>query len=223
MAVPVRSTLIHRRVLPVVSLERTAVVLFIVALTVASLPWGLPPAGPVIWAWGVVGSFVLSAAVAIAAQIRKHRVVRTPLGYWALAFLILSAAIMGAATAIFSPGTQLPVTPDAFIAAATIALTAAAVLGILAAFRANRAAIRFLPTTPVGWWATVFLVIGLVLGFSPWAVLTPAAGAGPALALAAIISYRDRSVLPVIALVAGPAQMALFDVTFFISMFTPHP
>lgn len=70
----------------------------------------------------------------------------------------------------------------------------------------------------------VFLAAFLVLGFSPWAVLTPAAGmSGPALALAAIISYRDRSVLSAIALVAGPAQVAFLDLAFFISMFTPHP
>lgn len=85
------------------------------------IPFRTPPAGPVIWATVVVGCFVLSAATAIAAEARKHRVIRTRLGYWALAFLILSAAFM-----------------------------AAAVLGILAAFRAEGAATRFLPTTPQG-------------------------------------------------------------------------
>ncbi|MGZ2393136.1 hypothetical protein ACVLB3_001665 [Pseudarthrobacter sp. PvP022] len=188
------------------------------------IPFRTPPAGPVIWATVVVGCFVLSTATAIAAEARKHRVIRTRLGYWALAFLILSAAFMAAASVGFSSGMQMPVTPDVFISAGTIALIAAAVLGILAAFRAEGAATRFLPTTPAGWWAVVFLAAFLVLGFSPWAVLTPAAGmAGPALALAAIISYRDRSVLSAIALVAGPAQVAFFDLAFFISMFTPHP
>ncbi|MEV4990183.1 hypothetical protein [Pseudarthrobacter sp. LMD1-1-1.1] len=110
-----------------------------------------------------------------------------------------------------------------FISGASYALTVAAVLFILAAFRAEGDSIRFLPTTPTGWWAAAFLVVGLVLSYSPWAVLTPAVGAGPALALAAIISYRDRSVLAATALVAGPAQLAVFDLTFFISMFTPHP
>ncbi|MBP1136466.1 hypothetical protein JOE31_002698 [Arthrobacter sp. PvP023] len=224
MAIPIQSTITSRRVLPVVWLTRTAVVLFIAALTVASIPFGPPPVGQVIWATVVVGSFVLSAATAIAAQVRKHRVIRTRLGYWALAFLILSAAIMAAASAVFSPGTQLPVTPDVFISAGTIALIVAAVLGILAAFRADGAAIRFLPNTPAGWWAVVFLAAFLVLGFSPWAVLTPSTTmAGPALALAAIVSYRDRSVLSAIALVAAPAQLAFFDLAFFISLFTPHP
>lgn len=41
--------------------------------------------------------------------------------------------------------------------------------------------------------------------------------------LAAIVSYRERSVLSAIALVAGPAQLAFFDLAFFISLFTPHP
>lgn len=224
MAIPIQSTITHRRALPVVWLTRTAVALFITALTVASLPFGPPPAGQVIWATVVVGGFVLSVVAAVLAQARKHRVIRTRLGYWALAFLILSAAIMAAASVVFSPGIQVPVTPDVFISAGTIALIVAAVLGILAAFRADGAATRFLPTTPAGWWAAAFLAVGLVLGFSPWAVLTPAAVmAGPALALAAIISYRDRSVLSVIALVAGPAQLAFFDLVFFISLFTPHP
>lgn len=81
-----------------------------------------------------------------------------------------------------------------------------------------------MPTTPAGWWAVVFLAAFLVLGFSPWAVLTPStAMAGPALALAAIISYWDRSVLSAIALVSARAQLAFFDVAFFISLFTPHP
>lgn len=223
MAIPIQSTITHRRGLPVTWLTRTAVALFITALTVASLPWGVSPAGQVIWAAVVVGGFALSVVAAVAAQARKHRVVRTRLGYWALAFLILSAAIMAAASVVFSPGMQVPVTPDVFISAGTVALIVAAVLGILAAFRADGAAIRFLPTTPAGWWAAAFLAVGLVLGFSPWAVLTPAAMAAPALALAAIISYRDRSVLSAIALVAGPAQLAFFDLAFFISLFTPHP
>lgn len=223
MAIPIPTATIHRRVLPVAWLSRTAVVLFIVAVTVASIPFGEPPTGQAIWATVVVGGFVLSAATGIAGQVRKHRVIRTRLGYWALAFFILSAGIMAAAQVLFTPGTQLPVTPDAFISAATYALTVEAVLFILAAFQANGETVRFLPTTPAGWWAAVFLVVGLVLAYSPWAVLTPVAGAGPALALAAIISYRDRSVLAATALVAGPAQVALFILTFFISMFTPHP
>lgn len=88
---------------------------------------GAPPAGPVIWASVVVGCFVLSPAAAIAAQARKHRVIRTRLGYWALAFLVLSAAVMAADTAGISSGMQVPVTPDVFISAGTIALIAAAV------------------------------------------------------------------------------------------------
>ncbi|MDN4645894.1 hypothetical protein [Arthrobacter sp. PsM3] len=224
MAIPIQSTITHHRALPVAWLTRTAVVLFITALTAALLPWGASPAGPAIWATVVVGGFVLSAATAIAAEARKHRVVRTRLGYWALAFLILAAAIMTAASAGISAGMQVPVTPDVFISAGTTALIAAAVLGILAAFLADGATIRFLPTTAAGWWAAAFLAVGLVLGFSPWAVLTPAAVmAGPALALAAIISYRDRSVLSAIALVAGPAQLAFFDLAFLISLSTPHP
>ncbi|MBX7442320.1 MULTISPECIES: hypothetical protein [unclassified Arthrobacter] len=223
MAIPISSPIAHRPALPVVWLSRTAVVLFIVAMTVASIPFGEPPTGEVIWATVVVGSFVLSAATGIAAQVRKHRVARTRLGYWALAFFILSAAIMAAAQVLFTPGAQLPVTPDVFISTATYALTVSAVLFILAAFRADGETIRFLPTTPVGWWAAVFLVVGLVLAYSPWAVLTPAAGAAPALALAGIISYRDRSVLAAIALVAGPAQLALFIFTFFINLFVLHP
>lgn len=224
MAIPIQSPITHRAALPVAWLTRTAVVLFIVALTVASIPFGEPPAGQVIWATVVVGGFFLSAVAGIAAQeVRKHRVVRTRLGYSALAFLILSAVIMAAASIVFTPGTRLPVTPDLFISGATYALTVAAVLFILASFRANSETIRFLPITPTGWWAAAFLVLGLVLSYSPWAVLTPSAGAGPALALAAIISYRDRSVLAATALVAGPAQLAVFDLAFFISMFTPHP
>ncbi|MDP9986618.1 hypothetical protein J2S98_001775 [Arthrobacter oryzae] len=223
MAIPIQSTIPRRAALPVIWLSRTAVVLFIVALTVASIPFGEPPTGQVVWASVVVGGFFLSAVAGIAAQVRKHRVVRTRLGYWALAFLILSAVIMAAASIVFTPGTQLPVTPDVFISGASYALTVAAVLFILAAFRADRDSIRFLPTTPAGWWAAAFLVVGLVLSYSPWAVLTPVAGAGPALALAGIISYRDRSVLAATALVAGPAQLAVFDLAFFISMFTPHP
>ncbi|UKA69421.1 hypothetical protein [Arthrobacter sp. FW306-06-A] len=223
MAIPIQSTIPHRAALPVIWLSRTAVVLFIVALTVASIPFGEPPTGQVVWACVVVGGFFLSAVAGIAAQVREHRVVRTRLGYWALAFLILSAVIMAAASILFTPGTQLPVTPDVLISGASYALTVAAVLFILAAFRADRDRIRFLPTTPAGWWAAAFLVVGLVLSYSPWAVLTPVAGAGPALALAGIISYRDRSVLAATALVAGPAQLAVFDLAFFISMFTPHP
>lgn len=223
MATPIQSTVTHRRVLPVAWLTRTAVVLFITALTVALLPSGPPPAGQDIWATVVVGCFVLSVVAAVAAQARKHRVIRTRLGYWALAFLILAAAIMAAVSAGISVGMQVPVTPDVLISAGTIALVVAAVLGILAAFGADGAAVRFLPTTPVGWWAAAFLAVALVLGFSPWAVLTPAAMAGPVLALAAIVSYRERSVLSAIALVAGPAQLAFFDLAFFISLFTPHP
>lgn len=223
MAIPIQSAITQRRVLPDVWLTRTAVVLFITALTVASIPFGPPPAGQAIWAIVVVGCFALSVVAAVAAQTRKHRVFRTRLGYWALAFLILSAAIMVAASAGISVGMQVPVTPDVLISAGTMALVVAAVLGMLAAFRADGAAVRFLPTTPAGWWAAAFLAVGLVLGFSPWAVLTPAAMAGPALALAAIISYRERSVLSAIALVAGPAQLAFFDLAFFISLFTPHP
>lgn len=223
MAIPLHSTVTHRAALPVAWLTRTSIVLFIVAVTVASIPFGEPPTGEVVWATVVVGGFFLSAVVGIAAQVRKHRVVRTPLGYWAVAFLILSAVIMAAASKVFIPGTQLPVSPDVFISGASYALTVAAVLFILASFRANGETVRFLPTTPAGWWAAAFLVVGLVLSYSPWAVLTPSAGAGPALALAAIISYRDRSVLAAIALLAGPAQLAVFDFTFFISMFTPHP
>lgn len=223
MAIPIQSAITHRAALPVAWLTRTAVVLFIVALTVASIPFGEPPTGQVIWATVVVGGFFLSAVAGIAAQVRKHRVVRTRLGYWALAFFILSAVIMAAASIVFTPGTQLPVTPDLFVSGATYVLTVAALLFILAAFRADGETIRFLPTTPAGWWAAAFLVAGLVLSYSPWAVLTPAAGAGPALALAAIISYRDRSVLAATALVAGPAQLALFVLTFFINLFVLHP
>ena len=38
-----------------------------------------------------------------------------------------------------------------------------------------------------------------------------------------MFSYRERSVLSVVALVAGPAQLAYFYLAFFISLFTPHP
>lgn len=99
------------------------------------------------------------------------------------------------------------------------ALVAAAVLGILAAFRAAGAPTHFLPTTSAGWWAAGFLAAFLALGFSPWAVLTPATVmAGPALALAAIVSYRDRSELSAVALVAAPAQLAFFDLAVLITL-----
>lgn len=215
--------------MPGVFLIRIAVGLFIAALTACFLPSGPPPSGPppsgpTMWAAVAVGAFVLSISAAITAEARKHRFIRTGLGYWALALLIVSAAIMAAASVVFPPGTQLPVTPDAFIFAGTIALTAAGVLGTLAAFRAEGAATRFLPVTPIGWWAAAFLAVGEVLQYSPWAALSPAmAMAGPALALAAMVNYRERSVLSVIALVAGPAQLAYFYLAFLISMFTPHP
>jgi hypothetical protein len=224
MAAPLQSPYAAGRAVPRISLIRTAVGLFIVALTACFLPSGPPPAGPAIWATVAVGAFVLSIVSAIAAEARKHRFIRTAFGYCALAFLVLSAAIMAAASVAFSPGTQMPVTPDVFIFAGTIALTAAAVLGILAGFRAERAVTRFLPTTPLGWWAAAFLAVGEVLQYSPWAALSPAiAMSGPALALAAMFSYRERSVLSVVALVAGPAQLAYFYLAFFISLFTPHP
>lgn len=224
MAVPIQSPVTARHAVPVVWLTRTAVVLFIAALTVAMLPAAPFDAGLATWSAAVVTGFVLSAATAIASQAQRHRVVRTRLGYWALAFLAVAAAVMAVASTAISTALQAPVTPDVFLSAGTIALVAAAVLGILAAFRADGAAIRFLPTTPAGWWAAAFLAAFLALGFSPWAVLTPATVmAGPALALAAIVSYRDRSVFSAIALVAAPAQLAYFDLAVLISTFTPHP
>lgn len=180
MAVPLQSPYAAGRAVPRISLIRTAVGLFIVALTACFLPSGPPPAGPAIWATVAVGAFVLSIVSAIAAEARKHRFIRTALGYCALAFLVLSAAIMAVASVAFSPGTQMPVTPDVFIFAGTIALTAAAVLGILAGFRAEGAVTRFLPTTPLGWWAAAFLAVGEVLQYSPWAALSPCSVTGSA-------------------------------------------
>lgn len=224
MAVPIQSPVSARHAGPVVWLTRTAVVLFIAALTVAMLPGGTSEAGLATWSAAVVTGFVLSAATAIASQTRRHRVVRTRLGYWALAFLAVAVALMAVASTAISTAMRAPVTPAVFLSAGTIALIAAAVLGILAAFRADGAAIRFLPTTPSGWWAAAFLAGFLALGFSPWAVLTPATVmAAPALALAAIVSYRERSVLSAIALIAGPGQLAFFDLAVLISTFTPHP
>lgn len=224
MAVPLKSPVTARHAVAVLWLTRTAVVLFIAALTVALLPTGPPPAGLAVWAAVVVTGFILSAAAAVASQTRTQRVVRTVLGYWALAFLAISAALMAVASIGISVAMQAPVTPDVFLSAGTIALVAAAVLGILAAFRAAGAPTHFLPTTPAGWWAAGFLAAFLALGFSPWAVLTPATVmAGPALALAAVVSYRDRSVLSAVALVAAPAQLAFFDLAVLMSTFTPHP
>lgn len=218
MAVPIQPSVTARPAVPVPWLTRTAVGLFIAALTVALLPAGPPPASLGVWSAAVVAGFTLSAAAAIASQARGHRVVRTRLGYWALAALTAALLAMGLAA--------LPTdrNPEMFLSAGTVAAITAAVLGTLAAFRAAGARIRFLPTTPAGWWAAAFLASFLILGFSPWAVLTPATVmAGPALALAAIVSYQDRSVLTVIALVAGPGQLAFFDLAVLISTFTPHP
>ena len=77
----------------------------IAAMTVASIPFGAPT-GQLIRA-----TVVLSAAAEIAAQVGKHRLVRPRLGYLALTVLILSAVIVAVAPSVFTPGTQLPVTP----------------------------------------------------------------------------------------------------------------
>ena len=228
MTVPLQSPYAVGRADPRVFLMRTAVGLFIVALTACFLPSGPPPAGPDIWAFVAVGTFVLSIATAITAEARNHRFIRTPLGYWALAFLIFSTMTVAAAQVVFSavfvPGTPMPVTPDVFFFAGTIALTAAVVLGILAALLADGEPTPFFPSTTIGWWAAAFLAVGEVLQYSPWAALSPAmAMSGPALAVAAMSSYRERSVLAAIAMVAGPAQLGYFYLTFVISMFTPHP
>lgn len=220
MAVPLQSPVPSRHAVPALWLGRTATVLFVAALSVATFPatpMGPSPFGFMAWSVAVVAGFGLSAVAAVASQERGHRVVRTPLGYSALALLVVTAALLAAAVAPMRTGGN----PELLLAGMTLTGVAAAVLGTLAVFRADGTPVRLAPSTPSGWWAAAFLVAFLAVQFSPWAVLTPATVmAGPALALVAILTYRDRSVLSALALVAAPGQLAFFALLGLVGPFT---
>lgn len=223
MAVPLQPQVPAQRAVPRLWLARTAMVLFVAALAVATFPatpMGPSPFGFVGWSAAVVAGFGLSAVAAVAAHGRGHRILRTPLGYSALALLAVTAALLAAAVGSMTSRGN----PEVLLSGMTLTGVAAAVLGTLAVFRAEGAPVPVAPSTPAGWWAAAFLVASLAVQFSPWAALTPATVmAAPALALAAIASYRDRSVLAALALVTGPGQLAFFALLGLFGPFTVPP
>jgi hypothetical protein len=223
MAVPLQPQVPFHRAVPALWLSRTAMVLFVAALALAAFPatpMGPSPFGFLAWSAAVVAGFGLSAVAAVASHERGHRIVRSPLGYTALALLAVTAALLAAAVASMTGRGN----PEALLGGMTLSGVAAAVLGTLAVFRAEGTPVRVAPSTPSGWWAAAFLVAFLAVQFSPWAALTPATVmAGPALALAAIANYRDRSVLAALALVTGPVQLAFFALLGLFGPFTVPP